>query len=220
MRHPGPQRLADQHAGVAEVVGVERLAGDLGHGVGPGQDVPDDLGRLQLVEPWGRDRRAALHLGSGRLYGADDRRIPGAAAKRILQGLADLLFRGVGISLEQGQRGHDLARDAETALDRAVDNECFLQRMEAVSGRHPLDGANVTARGFRRRERAGEHRFAVEQDSADAAFGLVAADLGSRQAEALPQQCRKHLAGLRLDVVGRVVHPQPHAASMTGRAAR
>ena len=40
---------------------------------------------------------------------------------------------GVRVALQQGSRSHQLPGDAETALDRAVSDEGFLQRVEGGS---------------------------------------------------------------------------------------
>src|SRR5688572_1849336 len=69
-----------------------------------------------------------------------NRGIARTTAERIFQCKTNLIAGGVWIPLEQRVGGHDLARDAESALHCAMFDKSFLQRMklrapERTSGR-------------------------------------------------------------------------------------
>jgi hypothetical protein len=59
-----------------------------------------------------------------------NRRIASATAKRIFQRKTNIIAIRIRVAFEQGIRGHDLAGDAESALDGAVLHEGFLQRVQ------------------------------------------------------------------------------------------
>jgi len=147
------------------------------------------------------DRLACPHGLGGRLDGILDGRIPGAAAQRIFQGRADILAGGVRILLQQGVSGHDLARDAKPALDRAMDDEGFLQRVQAglsiLRAGQAFDRYDLLPFGAFSRIGTRQDRLAVNQHGATAAFGFVAADLGAGQAQPAPEQLGQRFAGLR-----------------------
>ena len=89
--------------------------------------------RYSLAEParlGGLTGFACPHGGGCRLDGILDRRIAGAAAQCVFQGGADIFAGGVRFFLQQGIGGHDLARDAEATLDRAMNDEGFLEGVQ------------------------------------------------------------------------------------------
>ena len=137
-----------------------------------------------------------------------DGQVGAAAAERVLEGQADLVFAGIGVLRQESGAHHQLAGDAEAALDRTVLDEGLLQRVQLALAGQALDGEHVLARRLEGGQRAGEHRRAVQQDGADAALGLVAADLGAGQAEALAQHIGQHLARSDGELTRLVVDPE------------
>ena len=70
------------------------------------------------------------HALGGQQHGVDDLLIAGAAAKVAFEGLARLGPRGMGVFGQQGIGGENHARRAKAALDGAVGDEGFLERVQ------------------------------------------------------------------------------------------
>ncbi len=109
---------------------------------GRGRSVPARLAgpRWMAAHAGGGDRLTGAQRIGGGLDGADDGGVPGAAAQGILEGIPDLRFGGVGVALQQGVGGHQLAGDAETALHRAVLDEGLLEGVQAWAALARLRG--------------------------------------------------------------------------------
>ncbi len=84
-------------------------------------------------------------------------------------------------------------------------DESFLQGVEpdAVlpAFGQTFDGGDALAMGALGRIDAGQHRVTVHHDRAGTAFGLVAADLGAGQAQAIAQQVRQGFPWKRRQLV-------------------
>ena len=99
--------------------------------------------------------RAARH----ELDGLEDLLVARAPAEVPGQSLLDRGPARVRVRLEQRVRGHELARDAEAALDGARVEERLLDRGErAVARRQPLHGHDLGAVRLRRRGRGTRRR--------------------------------------------------------------
>jgi hypothetical protein len=86
-------------------------------------------------------------------------------------------------------------------LDRAVDDEGFLERVQLGSSIGLTSQAfyrnDIFSSGAFRRIIAGKDWLAVHQDSATATLGFVAADLCSGQQQPVSEQIGEGLAGER-----------------------
>src|ERR1700756_2595622 len=91
-----------------------------------------------------------------------------SAAANVGDTSVDIGVRGVGISLEERRRGHDLPRLAIAALRHVLGEPSLLDRVFAVRGK-PLDGSDAGALDGSDRHRAGAHRLAVDMDRAGTA---------------------------------------------------
>src|SRR6202521_6059694 len=80
-----------------------------------------------------------------RLHGLDDVLVPGAAAQVAGHPVADFLFRGIRVFLEQAVRTGDHSRGAEAALERVVEVKRFLQRVQLARLREALDRQQLGA---------------------------------------------------------------------------
>jgi hypothetical protein len=105
--------------------------------------------------------------------------------------------------LQQGVGCHDLAWDAESTLDCTMDDESFLQGVQLglsirIRTRQAFDRQDILSFCAFGRIITREHRFAVNQDGTASTFGLVASDLCTHQAQPVPEQIGKRLAGERI----------------------
>ena len=107
-------------------------------------------------------------------------RLPASAAR------ISVAHRG-GVLRQQGLRGHQDARRAVAALGGAEIGERGLQRVELVALLQALDGLDRPPLHLGGERQAGEHRLAVDQHGAGAAFAELAAVLRAGQAELLAQ---------------------------------
>jgi hypothetical protein len=127
------------------------------------------------------DRFASPQSLSGSKNRPFDGWIARAAAERVFQRKADGFAVGVRVALEQGIRRHDLAGDAESALDCALFHKGFLQRvqfhflMDVLC--KPFNGDDGFAIGALSWIHAGHGRLTVHKDSTRAALGFFATDL-------------------------------------------
>ena len=80
--------------------------------------------------------------------------------------------------------------------------------MQAVAGRHALDGRDLAAVGLDREHRARLHGAAVEMDGAGAALAGVAADVRAGQVEVLAQGLDEQPSRLDVELPGRPVDRQ------------
>ena len=110
--------------------------------------------------------------------------------------MPDLLLGGIRVLAEQADRRHHEPRRAVPALEGVVLVECLLHRVKrAVLGK-PLDRRDLAPVGLDSEGGARLDRLAVEQNSARAARGRVAADGRPRQPETLAQDVDEELPRL------------------------
>src|SRR5260370_778450 len=159
--------------------------------------LPDAIQRLRR-----RARVLAAHACRRQLDGFVDLDIAGAAAKVAGQGLLDLVARRARARREQRLGGEQERRRAITALCRTQLGECFLEGMERAALRHALDGLYPVAGAGEPEHQAGQHRRAVEQHGAGAAFAQLAAVLRSRQPRIFAEHFEQRLVGRGRDLGG------------------
>src|SRR5258706_15708592 len=92
-----------------------------------------------------RRGRSWRHPMGGQVHRVDDLCVTGAAADVARQGLANLDIRRPRHPRKQVVRGHDQARRAEAALDRASLEEGLLNRMQDVADGESLDSRHLTS---------------------------------------------------------------------------
>ncbi len=198
-----------QHALKLDIIGVNSAAGHLGHRIGARGHPADCLARVRRGRHLGRFHRlAGAQRFARRLDRADDGRVTGATAQRILERVLDVVFARVGVVLQQRVGGHQLPGDAEAALHRAVLDESILQRVQPAGGvllSQPFHRGDVLAVRLDGRVVARKHRLSVDHHRAGAAFVFVAAHLHAGQAQALAQQFGQHFAFHRLHRYGLAV---------------
>jgi hypothetical protein len=110
-------------------------------------------------------------------YRLKNLQVAGAAAKIAGERFADLVARGVRICIEQSFGGNENRGSAVAALRRAKVSEGFLQRVQRAIRAEAFNGDYFSSVALDSQEQAGEDRFAVEEDSAGAAFAQFAAML-------------------------------------------
>src|SRR5688500_2968521 len=89
------------------------------------------------------------YLSGGRLDGAHDLVIAGAAAEIAGETEADFILGRVLVLFEQGARRDQEARRADAALQCRMLDEFALQRVQLVAIRHALDRLDLAAFGLR-----------------------------------------------------------------------
>src|SRR5258708_3077213 len=117
------------------------------------------------------------------LHGLDDVHLAPPAAQVPGNRFADLLLARVLVALEEGARGHQHARGAETALQAVFLGEALLHRMELAALLQALDRRDLRAIGLHREHGARFHRVAVQNHRARAAVRGIAADVRARHPE-------------------------------------
>ncbi len=208
MWHPGSQCPAVEHPHKGQVVGKDRLAGDLRSAVRPGLRAADHTAALpgNLLRPSNRFPRsqAVCRCQDGAL----NRRVPGTTAECVLERVAYLRRCRLRCLFEQRRSGHDLTWDAEPTLDRAVHQKGLLQGVQPVVRRQPFDRLDRSSVRFEGGIGAGQDGRLVYQHRACPAFGLVASDLRPGQPETFAQHLREHLGRPALEVHLNAVHGQ------------
>ncbi len=118
--------------------------------------------------------------------GGDDAGISRAATEDTGQSGADLVLGRIGRAREKFGGSHHHAGGADTALGRALGEECVPQtvRRAATPGLERLDAGAVDLAG---RNEAGAGLPPVDQHGAGTAVARVAADLHAFQAEVIAQ---------------------------------
>ena len=138
--------------------------------------------RLRLGQLGRGGQRSGHRRPGGRLGGAHDGRVAGAAAEVAGQ---DGVVIGIARHMRGGQRHHDPGR-AAAALRAVVIHHRPLHRVQgAIGGGQPLDGGHRAPVHLRQEQDAGvqRHRPALvaQHHGAGAAIALVAAFLGAGQ---------------------------------------
>ena len=182
MRDHGTLGFGVQHAIEFEIIRVDGLTCDLFDRLRAQVRVTNDfvcMNRIRDVR-WLADRfsRAqSLRCGQDSIL---DGGIARAAAERILECETNLISRRIRIALEQRVSGHNLTRDAKSALHRAMFNKSFLKRMKFhlcvdTLGK-PLDGDDGFPIGALSGIDTGHDRLAIHKHSTRSALSLIASD--------------------------------------------
>src|SRR4051794_20329811 len=103
------------------------------------------------------------------------------------QHVDDLIVRGAATGEKIVRRHQDPGR-AEAALERVVALESVLQRREHRLTGKRLDRFDARSVGLDREDAAGAHRYAVESQRARTADPVLAADVGTREPEAVADE--------------------------------
>ena len=134
-----------------------------------------------------RHRRGLLHLDGGATDGLDDVHVSRAATDVPRESPANLFFRWIGIVGEQREAAEHHPRRAEPALQAVLLFERLLDRMQLACADR-LHRRQLPPIGLDRQHRAGLDRHAVEQNRAGAAMARITTDMGTGQAQPLPDE--------------------------------
>src|SRR5260370_88081 len=139
---------------------------------------------LDLIDVRGCSGRLARPaLTGGRLHGLDDFRIGGTAAQIARQIVADAIIVGVRMLVQQLLDHQHEAGRTETALERAVLNECLLDRVEHVVAVEVFNRLHHGAVREGRKVQAARDCAAVDDQGAAPAQSLAAALAGAIETE-------------------------------------
>ena len=121
-------------------------------------------------------------------HGAHDIDVARAHAEIAAEADAYFLVRRIRVVPQQLESRQDHSGSAKAALERVVLLKRLLQRMERLIRREPFNGENLFAVGLGGKEQTGTNRATIEQHRAGAAHAVLAADVGSDQAEIMAQK--------------------------------
>src|SRR6516225_402553 len=138
--------------------------------------------------------------GCGGFHCVDDVLVSGAAADVALEPVANLLFAGSGVTVDNLLGGHDHPRSAESALEAVLVPEGFLYRIELAVVCQPFHGYDLRAVGLHGKHRATFDGLAVQLHGARAAQRGLAAHVRARQARDVAQEMDEQQAWF--DVLG------------------
>src|SRR5450759_2539802 len=116
-----------------------------------------------------------------------------AAAQVACEALLDLRDGGMGVLRQEGVGRHELAGDAEAALDGALVEERLLERAQVPVDREPLDRHDLRPVGLDREHQAGIDDAAVQADGARTALAHEAAFLGARELQIVAQDVEQRV---------------------------
>src|SRR5437867_8714537 len=133
------------------------------------------------------------HFTRGR-DGVDNARIPGAAADVPRYRVPTSVFRRCVFHLEELESGEHDPGSAESTLEAVVCLERLLNRMEPTVLGEALDRRDLPAVGLDREHRARFDGMAVQEDGARAAMARITTDVGSREAELVPNEIHEQYA--------------------------
>src|SRR5439155_16105997 len=135
------------------------------------------------------------HFTRGR-DGVDNARIPGAAADVPRYRGPNSVFRRCVFHLEELESGEHDPGSAESTLEAVVCLERLLNRMEPTVLGEALDRRDFPAASLDREHRARFDGMAVQEDGARAAMARITTDVGSREAELVPNEIHEQHARL------------------------
>jgi hypothetical protein len=121
------------------------------------------------------------------LYGLHDIGVGGAAAQVARQVVTDVVRRWLRVSVQQFLGHENEAGGAEAALECAVLNKRFLDRMELIAGGQSLDGSHFGSIDKSGQEETTADSNAVHQRRTAATESLPATLACSKKAEIPPQ---------------------------------
>ena len=103
--------------------------------------------------------------------------------------------------IQHGDRGTDLAGRAVAALKAIVLDESSLHGMQIISFGESLDGGDLVAIVHDSKTEAGVHSRAVNENGTSATLAMIAALLGSGQAEPLAEKVKNGSSRIDLQVM-------------------
>ena len=149
---------------------------------------------IEAVDGFARQLRFfSAHAGGGEFDRLVNLDVARAAAEIAGERRYDLFAAGLGINGQQFFGDEQEGGRAVAALRRARVGESFLQRMKAGRASHALDGFDAATFGVESEHEAGEHRAAVDEDGARAAFAEFAAVLRAHQVQVFAQNFEQRL---------------------------
>jgi len=129
-----------------------------------------------------------------------------AAAEISGQIIANLLFRGFWIFVEQCFRRENETRCAIAALKSTELHKRFLKRMQRFCSAQSFDGHDFTTVNVRRQYRARAHGFTGDEQRASAANLDVAAELGARETKLIANHIEESHSRLDFEILLDAVH--------------
>ena len=141
--------------------------------------------RRRMAEPKMRRAHSRPPIAAGgRLHGAHDVLVAGAAAQVALQAVADLLGRrDCGVCFSSSWVAKIIPGVQKPHCRPCLSQNASCSGCSGRRARQPLDGRHRGAVGLRGQARARLDRHAVDEHRARAALAGVAADLGAGEAE-------------------------------------
>jgi hypothetical protein len=135
--------------------------------------------------------------------------VVGAAADVAGHGGANVVGRGMRISVEQRFGAHQLPGRAVSALRPSCSMKRFLQRMQIIAlAERPSTVWTVLPSAQTARLAARVNRLAIQQHGACAAFAAIAADLGAGESQVIAQQLHQRPAVFHFGAMFRSVDQQ------------
>jgi hypothetical protein len=144
----------------------------------------------------GGDGGGFPQLAGGVLNRLHDVLVAGAAAQVAAHACPDLLFRRIGVLLQEPIGAHQHAWRAEAALQAVLLVKAFLNGVQHGALRQALDGGDGAAIALNRQVRAALDGLPVDVDGTGAAMTGFAAYVGTGQIELLSQEMDQQGAGL------------------------
>ena len=140
-----------------------------------------------------------IHFLGCKLDRLQNLRVAGAAAEISRQGLTDLVARRLRILIQQHLCGEENSRDAIASLRRAEIGKRALQRMRFAILNHAFHGHDLGLHRFDAEHQARQHRLAVDEDGAGAAFAQLATMLRAGEPHVFAQDLKQSLIDLGRD---------------------
>src|SRR5438874_956142 len=137
-----------------------------------------------------------------------DRGVARAAAEVPADRVRDLITCWSSRRVEQRLRRHEHPGRAVTALRSALFRERDLKRVQRLACREPLDRRHVAVADECREGETREHRKAVDEDGARAAFAELAAVLRAGEPKLLAKHLEQGVMRIRCDGVRLALHAQ------------
>ena len=109
---------------------------------------------------------------------------------------------------DAGDRGHDLTRGAEAALEGVVFNEGCLHGMQSAAVGQTFDRRDLAAFRHDGEREAGQDAPSIDMDGARTAFAAVAALLRAGQLDALSQGIDQGGADIEFKLMGSTIDPE------------
>lgn len=127
--------------------------------------------------------------------GIDDVLIARAATDVSGERFPDLLVAFQRVVAQKIGNRHDEARRAEAALQAVMLTKCFLNAPEPVNASLALDGLDCHALCLHGERKARARATPVEEHGACAAYTVLAADMGSCEAQLVAQEVAEKHSG-------------------------